>query len=577
MKKFIILLAMTGLITSCYDLDQFPHDQLNSGTFWKTEEHAHQGMVAMYSTLRLENGFGAFYDNDALSDIAGDYNNWLMPSVIKGTYSDRTGIVQNRWQTLYEGIFRANLLLQNIDNVNTTEEQKQIYKGEAYFIRALNYFYLSDYYGGVPLYDENTIVSNEYMNMKKQRSSIEETRNFIIEDLNKAIEVLPTKWPTEEYGRATSGAAIAFRGKVKLYAKDYEGAKKDFEELVFDKNNIGYGYKLHDNYSELFTLKADQSSEIIFSIQAINGINSEYGIAFPLRLGTRATYGSCWNNCIPTDILVDSYENKDGSKFDWSNYFPEFNNTDIVESRKIQDRTFAAELSDDKKSVAKYPISKDKIREAYENRDPRLEQTIITPYSKYYGCYNLEPKMMEYVLAVGVNEANGFIRDNLGHYNYYWRKFVPEGNMDGVLDDRSHSPIDFPLMRYADVLLMLAECYNELGNIDNAIEMINKVRQRPSTNMPPLNNGKPWLEARTKEEVFKRIINERAVELACEGHRFSDLRRWGIAKEKLNFEYDDIRGNVRYTRIFEDRDYLWPIPAVEFERNENLGVQNPGW
>lgn len=184
---------------------------------------------------------------------------------------------------------------------------------------------------------------------------------------------------------------------------------------------------------------------------------------------------------------------------------------------------------------------------------------------------------MEYVLASGVNEANGFIRDNLGHFNYYWRKFVPEGDMEGTLLDRSHSPVDFPLIRYADVLLMLAECYNELDRQDDAVALINQVRQRPSTDMPALNSGPAWLEAHSKEEVFERIVQERAVELACEGHRFSDLRRWGLAMEKLNFEYDDIRGNLRYVRVFKERDYLWPIPAVEFERNTNLGYQNPGW
>lgn len=119
MKKYILFLLAAGMMSSCYDLDQYPHDKLSSGTFWKTEDHAHQGMVAMYATLRNENGFGAYYDNDALGEIGCDYNNWLMPSIIKGTYTDRTGTVQSRWQTCYDGVFRANLLLQNIDNVSS--------------------------------------------------------------------------------------------------------------------------------------------------------------------------------------------------------------------------------------------------------------------------------------------------------------------------------------------------------------------------------------------------------------------------------------------------------------------------
>lgn len=573
MKKYLLLLVTASVMSSCYDLDQFPHDQLNSDTFWKTEDHAHQGMVAMYATLRNENAFGAYYNLDALSELALDYNNWQMPAIIKGDYTDRTNYVQSKFQSCYDGIFKANLLLQNIDKVNMSDDKKNLYKGEARFMRALYYFHLLDFYGGVPLYDESTIIANEFMEMKKPRSTAENTRKFILDDLEAAINILPIQWETSEYGRATRGAAVALRGKVKLFAKDYAGALIDFEEIVKDPSNRGYGYKLNNSYPDLFTLEADQCPEMIFSIMAINGTDSHYGMPYALRLGTRAAFAGGWNNNVATDYLADMYENKDGSKFNWENYFPGF-----TTNSEIQKNTFKAELSADKKSVAKYPLEKDKIREAYENRDPRLEQTLITPYSHFLGCDGRTPKMMEYVLAPNTNEANGFLRDNLsGHYNYYWRKFVPEGDMDGILEDRGHSPVDFPLIRYADVLLMLAECYNEENRPDDAVAMINQVRQRPSTNMPALNSGAAWLKATTKEEIFQRIVQERAVELACEGHRFSDLRRWGLAKEKLNFDYDDLWGNIIYTHIFKDRDYLFPIPAVEFERNPNLGNQNPGW
>lgn len=574
MKKYILFLVMTALISSCYDLDQFPHDQLNAGTFWKTEDHVHQCMVAMYATLRNENVFGAYYIIDALSELACGYNNEQMSDIIRGIYTDRTEYIQSKWQSSYDGIFKANLLLQNIDNVNMADDKKAIYKGEARFIRALYYFHLLDFYGGVPLYDETTIVSNEFMEMKKTRSSVEDTRKFILDDLEAAINALPVKWGSSEHGRATRGAAIALRGKAKLFAKDYAGALADFEEIVKDPQSRGYGYRLHNDYSELFTLAADQSSEMIFSIKAICGTNQDLGMPYALLLGTRSVFGGGWNSCMPTDILADMYENKDGSKFNWNDYFPGLTGND----QEMRKQIFEAKISEDKKTVAQYPAQMETIRKAYENRDPRLEQTLITPYSHILGCDGRTPKEMEYVISTtALSNSDGFIRDNLSHYNYYWRKFVPEGDMNGILLDRSHSPVDFPLIRYADILLMLAECYNEENRPDDAIAMINEVRQRPSTNMPALNSGASWLKADSKEEIFQRIVQERAVELACEGHRFSDLRRWGLAKDKLNFVYDDILGIVRYTRIFVDRDYLFPIPAVEFERNANLGDQNPKW
>lgn len=572
MKKYIVLLAAMGVMSSCFDLDQYPHDKLSSGTFWKTETHAHQGMVGMYNTLLDINAFGAYYNNDALGEIAMDYNNWQMPAIIKGTYTEGDGFVQKKWQSSYEGVFRANLLLQNINDVEMSDDKKIIYKGEAKFMRALYYFHLLDFYGGVPLYDETTVVSNEFMDMKKSRSTAKETLTFILDDLDEAVRTLPVKWEGSDYGRATRGAAVALRGKVKLYTKDYTGAQTDFEEIVKDPNGLGYKYRLNDSYPDLFTLKADQSSEIIFSIQCVNGTNNNYGLGYCLYLGTRAAFGGCWNNNMPTDILADMYEYKDGKPFSWDEIYPGFS-TD----RALQKKVFEAKLTADNKKVATYPTDKDKIRAIYEGRDPRLEQTLITPYCQFLGCNGRTPKMMEYVLATGINEANGFLRDNLGHNNYYWRKFVPEGDMDGKLEDRAYSPVDFPLIRYADVLLMLAECYNENSQQKEAVALINQVRQRPSTNMPALNSGAAWLEARSKEEVFQRIVHERAVELACEGHRFSDLRRWGLAKEKLNYEYDDIMGRFIFARVFEDRDHLFPIPKVEYERNANIGAPNPGW
>jgi len=123
---------------------------------------------------------------------------------------------------------------------------------------------------------------------------------------------------------------------------------------------------------------------------------------------------------------------------------------------------------------------------------------------------------------------------------------------------------------------MLAECYNEQGKLDEAVRYINMVRQRPSTNMPGINSGPEWLEARTKDAVFKRIMHERAVELPGEGLRYYDLRRWRLMEKYLNGDVQDAMGNHIYYTKFEEKDYLWPIPSEEIEKNPNL-TQNPGW
>src|SRR5690606_8860077 len=95
------------------------------------------------------------------------------------------------------------------------------------------------------------------------------------------------------------------------------------------------------------------------------------------------------------------------------------------------------------------------------------------------------------VLATGVNENFGQIRNNRGWLTYLWRKFVPEGDMNGALTNRADTPINFPLIRLADVLLMLSEAYNETGQLDKAIAELNKVRMRST--MPGLNSGPSFL------------------------------------------------------------------------------------
>ena len=160
-----------------------------------------------------------------------------------------------------------------------------------------------------------------------------------------------------------------------------------------------------------------------------------------------------------------------------------------------------------------------------------------------------------YAIAAGTTVANGFIQNDRGWNVYFYRKFVPIEDMGGAITNRNHTPINFPVIRFADVLLMLAEAYNE-----------------------GLNSGPAWLQVTEKEEMFERIMKERAVELIGEGHRFSDLRRWGLAVQYLNNRQEkDFTGEVRFTRKFTDRDYLWPIPSEEIQRNPALKPNNPGW
>ncbi len=574
-NKYIYTIIVVLFFTSCYDLDRYPLDKPSSQTFWQNDDQAKMGVMGIYSQMKATNLFGIIFSADCLSDVGLGFDPPGYFSIATGVYSDRDSQVQGKWQSTYHGIMVANNVIRNVSGSELISvEVKTKVVAEAKFLRALFYFHLLDYFGGVPLYDETVELEKDYNNLLTKRSSVADTRSFILKDLTDAITGLPVSWDALDYGRATKGAAYALRGKVYLFAKDYPNATKDFEEIVLKSSD--YGYQLFPEYDQLFLPKelggADESKEMVFAIQNLGGVGNNYGMPMTFYMGTRSSFGSCWNNSMPATDLMAMYERKDGKPYNWNDFIPGFN-----ESNAVKVETFVATLATGGQTVATYPKYYNELTSMYDQRDPRMGQTIILPYTKYIGWLRNAPNPCTFVVATGVNENFGFIRNNKGWTTYFWRKFVAEANMDGLITNREHTPINFPLIRYADVLLMLSECYNETNRYDDAVKYINQVRQRPSTNLPALNSGPTWLEARNKDDIFKRIMQERAVEFAGEGLRFSDIRRWKVAETLLGSKKElQLTGGLALNRSFGVRDYLWPIPAVEIEINPDL-EQNPGW
>ena len=579
MKKIIIYLATMLLaamtFTGCYDLETYPGDKVNEGTFYKTGDHAHQGLMGIYGMLRLNEAYGYQFCFDHLGDIAYGYNYYMM---FLATYTDRDGTIQAHWQTFYDGIHRVNTFIRSVKGMRgiITDEQINEYVAEAKFLRAMFYFSLTDLFGGVPYYDESTNVNEEFMNLKQPRSSLEEVRAHILEDLDEAIKYLPVEHAASEYGRATKGAAYALRGKVHLYDKEWQSAINDFEEIVYNKSN-NYGYALDDDYARVFKLyNGAKSPETVFSIQNKSGVGTEYGMQIQALMGCRGAYGSCWNNTVPSTQLVDMYEFKDGRPFNWDEIFPGYNAMTPEQRKEL----LSVEMDGSGTIVGLREADTAKILSAYTCRDPRLMATVIVPYSNYMGNIGRTTNV-DLIFALDHNLAGnangGTIQNNAGWVSYLYRKFVTEGDQGGAISNRLHTPFAFPLIRFADVLLMLSEAYNEAGQLDKAVTEFNKVRAR--VGMPGLNSGPAWMVVSNKEQMAERIRKERAVEFAGEGLRFSDLRRWGyeIAHKTLNnVDAVNIYGEPIYTHLFTERDMLWPIPGVERERNKEL-TQNPGW
>ena len=578
MKLQYSILAILGgvLMSGCESLDYYPGDQLSDGTFWQTEEHARQAAVGMYAAMKAPWCFGMEFTFDMCSDIADGTTPWS--DISRGnTFASNSSGVQNHWQYLYELVHRSNTVIRNVAGMPVSSETIDRVTGEAKFLRAMAYFRMLNCWGGVPYYDETCDINEEFANLNSPRSSAEEIRAHILEDLGDAIAKLPVKWDDANSGRATKGAAYALRGKVYLFNRQWNEAAADFEEIVYNRTN-DYGYALHSDYNELFRLyNGMHSNEMIFSIQSIDGNTSGYALDIVSYFGNKSTMRLIAGNCIvPSTTLVDMYENLDGTKFDWDELFPGFSSG----GSDLRKRYLSVAI-DQGSTIVTSTLECDtsRVMDAYRLRDPRLCFNVITPYSHYLGTdAGSSPMDKQFVIADASRggapmEAMSFIRNSEGWTSYFWRKWIPTGNLDGYWGEYNRTPYEFPLIRLGDVILMLAEAYNETGETDKAVVELNKVRERAG--MPGLNSGPSALAVAGKDEMAERIRRERAFELAGEGQRYWDLRRWGLLQESVT-DARDILGNLMYTRSYQSRHETWPIPLVEMERNTSL-VQNEGW
>ncbi|RZM20859.1 MAG: RagB/SusD family nutrient uptake outer membrane protein, partial [Pedobacter sp.] len=454
MKKIkYIGIAITLLsLGSCYKLDVAPYDTIAQGNFWKTEADAKSATMGVYAQLKNMGSFGYMPLLDTYSDIA------LGPGspIEQGTYTATEAFLVANWKDTFDGVNRSNTVIKNVSAMSIDETVKANILGEARFLRALYYFHLVDFFGGVPIYDESWDVAERFGEMLLPRNSAEEVWNFIIADLTFAIDNLPLNWTADNYGRATKGAAYALRGKAHLYTKNWKSAIADFEEIVYNKTNP-YNYSLYPNYSALFTTAGPIAGdrESIFSIQNKGTVGNLYGMELTTLYGTRGAFGGGRATCMPSVKLANMYEDKDGKPFNWNNYIPNFNEDDNVKKA-----SFLATLNTTRQALATVPDTA-RLGNIYRNRDPRLTQSLIVPYSYYDGfIVGTGPKRQLYAIAAGTTVANGFIQNDRGWNVYFFRKFVPIGDMGGAITNRNHTPINFPIIRLADVLLMLSEAYN---------------------------------------------------------------------------------------------------------------------
>jgi hypothetical protein len=308
-----LLLPLQG----CDDkfLEFYPEDKITSANFPQNEDDIKLLMNGVYALLRetsiYNQGLFGFGILDGATPNAFNWGNTPIAKAGNGQLSSSDGaIVTFRWTRSYAIIFRANYLIQSLDEVALSEEIKAVYLGEAHFIRGLAYLILADSYGGVPIV-EGALTTDEARRIG--RATLDETWSQAISDFNVAIANLDADAP--EVGRATKGAALGMKMRAYLYQNKYPQVL----EVINEIEALGK-YALFPSYEGLFRLENENNGEVLFDVQYIAGENSQ-GSLHDQFCGTGTGSWTRGSRYVPTDDLVNAYEMVDGSEPDPANPF----------------------------------------------------------------------------------------------------------------------------------------------------------------------------------------------------------------------------------------------------------------
>lgn len=608
MKKIIFSLILSSvLMVGCTDfLDTAPYNEIATGNMWESENLAQQGI----------NGIYRIFYNDDLEQYAVDkgssgYNFYGMEahgystSYFNGIVANNASLKANyaylsyEWQWAYTGIHRCNDAIANLHRAGLDEATFGNWMSEVRFLRAFFYHRLAMLFHDVPLYTEPVNAEDCYKGVTPRA----EIWAQCLEDLKYCIEnehFANNNLSGERYGRPSKGAAYALRGQIYMWLEEWALAASDFENVK------KCGFALHNysvaagTYQNQWTAAAERNSEMIFPLQ----LDAEKGYSGNLQqiIGSRDQYNgiSCM---MPNSNWVDDFQMADGSEFEWTTIFPEWNTMKVAErevffARNRLQTDYKTNYDNLVKSVGAAVVNahylpegnEQRVMAAYENRDPRLKLLVLTPYAEM-DCYepsqsngNQVTKVFRYpfITRSKNGDANGW---DLWHdkrktvtWFYLYRKYN-ETQKDAILS-RAYCHTDIPIIRYTDIQLQWAEALVQQNKIAEAVALINEVRTRGG--MPALHVGAGLNGVSNEEETLAAIRYESRIELCCEGVNYFHEVRWGTYHDSKFQGQDQLGiqgmwGNVFTKHYWHGEQMLrWAIPAVEQQRNSNL-PRTEGW
>lgn len=562
MKKYILIIsaAVVALITmqSCEDIDLSPKSELPDEWYWDNSAAYVKAANQLYNDLET---FLVIYAKD---NKARDVDSDIAYELSENTISNGTQIAPNsedEWNICYEQIRSSNLIVQKSETYKGDVTEIERYVMEARFFRAYYYWRLMKRYTEVPLITiPLTFDSPELYSARTPQKDIED---FILSELEAIYNKLPlqSELTTDELGRVTRGAALALKARVALFSGTWAKNHKhrtDYVELLdkaitaAEKVIASNEYRLFEkegdqSYRQLFIEKGDDSPEGIFSRRYAKDV-AMHSTAHSTYWGWRGT---------PTKKMADMY---------------------LCKSTGLPIDVPGAGFS-----------GYEKIEDEFKNRDPRMSQTLLMPGTAYISAQEgdliCSPK---------------FTTRPETRTGYKLWKFMGE-----VKGNTNEATYDYHIIRYPEVLLILAEAtYEKNGSISDEVlrNTINVIRSRKGVEMPGLTNK---FITDNGLNMLTEIRRERTVELAFEGFRRDDLRRWKTAETELKqairgikykgTEYEDMEvlnsGNpglvdsegflivepVANRNFVAPKNYYFSLPLDELQLNKNLAPNNPGW
>lgn len=566
-KKAILLLSFGMTLNSCLDLD--PQDQLADGNLWGTASDFEYFANVFYGWTR---DFSTAVYDAPHSDVRSD----LMTSNTVNVYSHGNNTIpttDNNYTDNYKRIRRCNLLLKNAASYSGAESISR-YVAEAKFFRAYCYFDLVQLYGNVIWTDKPLDIDSPELNTTRHDRG--EVIGYIIKDLQEAAPELPETIGSDENGRISKWGAYAFLSRVALY----EGTWQKF------RNNETRG-------KELLGISADAAKKVIESKQ--------YELFKPAALGDMAyKYLFTLENVQSNPAKLTKNDNKE---YIFSRRHDE---TIAPIGQNVTHNCLKNVQYISRKFVNMYlcsdglPVGKSgdfngyaKMTTEFENRDNRMKNSLLANGVMYWDnkdkTSRIDWKGMDGEDARNATACN--VRTGSGYQNQKWAT-------ERLVKDTQEG-YDYPIIRYAEVLLNYAEAVFERdGKItDSDLNLsLNLVRNRINPDMPKLSNNFVTTHGLDMQEEIRR---ERTVELYNEGFRIDDLKRWNEAivempKDILGIQWKDSEFETAWKegasmaqnsdgclimesgRSWSSKNDLYPLPADQIQLNPNLG-QNTGW